>query len=69
MHKSYLTHTFQTEFNYTEVTEEIILNIIDTLKNSNSCAFDDLSTNTLQSIKRSVTKPRAIIINQIFNTG
>ena len=68
-HKSYLTHTFQTEFNYTEVNEEIILNIIDNLKNSNSCGFDDLSTNTLKSIKHSVTKPLAIIINQIFNTG
>ncbi len=67
-HKSYLTHTFQTEFNYTEVNEEIILNIIDNLKNSNSCGFDDLSTNTLKSIKHSVTKPLAIIINQIFNT-
>ena len=68
-HKSYLTHTFQTEFNYTEVNEEIILDIIGNLKNSNSCGFDDLSTNTLKSIKHSVTKPLAIIINQIFNTG
>ena len=67
-HKSYLTHTFQTEFNYTEVNEEIILNIIVNRKNSNSCGFDDLSTNTLKSIKHSVTKPLAIIINQIFNT-
>ena len=49
-HKSYLTHTFQTEFNYTEINEEIILDIIGNLKNSNSCGFDDLSTNTFKSV-------------------
>ena len=64
-----LTHIFQTEFNYTEVNEEIIIDVIGNLKNSNSCGFDDLSTNTLKSIKHSVTKPLAIITNQVFNSG
>ena len=55
--------------NFTDVNDEIILNIINKLPNKNSCGYDNLSTKIIKTLKDSLIKPLTLIINQILNTG
>ena len=63
-----LTHNYDIELNFTEVNDDIILNIINKLPNKNSCGFDNLSTKIIKALKDSLIKPLTLIINQILNT-
>ena len=55
--------------NFTDVNDDIILNIINKLSNKNSCGYDNLSTKIIKAFIDSLIKPLTLIINQIFNTG
>ena len=55
--------------NFTDVNDDIILNIINKLPNKNSCGYDNLSTKIIKALKDSLKKPFTLIINQILNTG
>ena len=68
-HQTYLTQNYDIELNFTEVNDDIILNIINKLPNKNSCGFDNLSTKIIKALKDSLIKPLTLIINQILNTG
>ena len=68
-HQTYLTHNYDIELNFTEVNDDIILNIINKLPNKNSRGFDNLSTKIIKALKDSLIKPLTLIINQIFYTG
>ena len=68
-HQTYLTQNYDIELNFTEVNDDIILNIINKLTNKNSCGFDNLSTKIIKALKDSLIKPLTLIINQILNTG
>ena len=68
-HQTYLTQNYDIELNFTEVNDDIILNIINKLPNKNSCVFDNLSTKIIKALKDSLIKPLTLIINQILYTG
>ena len=55
--------------NFTEVNDDIILNIINKLPNKNSCGFDNLSTKIIKALRDYLIKPLILIINQILYTG
>ena len=55
--------------NFSDVSEDIVLNIINKLPNKNSCGYDNLSTKTIKALKCSLVQPLTLIINQIINTG
>ena len=55
--------------NFTDVNEDIIVNIINKLPNKNSCGYDNFSTKIIKALKDSLIKPLTLIINQILNTG
>ena len=57
------------EMNFSDVSEDIVLNIINKLPNKNSCGYDNLSTKTIKAVKCSLVQPLTLIINQIINTG
>ena len=68
-HQTYLTQNHDIEFYFTDVNEDIIVNIINKLPNKNSCGYDNLSTKIIKALKDSLIKPLTLIINQILNTG
>ena len=68
-HQTYLTQNYYIELNFTEVNDDIILNIINKLPNKNSCGFDNLSTKIIKALKDSLIKPLTLIINKILYTG
>ena len=68
-HQTYLTQNHDIELNFTDVNEDIIVNIINKLPNKNSCGYDNLSTKIIKALKDSLIKPLTLIINQILNTG
>ena len=51
-HQTYLTQDNDTEFNFTDVNDDIILNIINKLPNKNSCVYDNLSTKIIKTLKK-----------------
>ena len=68
-HQTYLTQDNDIELNFTDVNDDIILNIINKLPNKNSCGSDNLSTKIIKTLKGSLIKPLTFIINQILKTG
>ena len=66
-HQTYLAQDNDIELNFTDVNDEIILNIINKLPNKNSCGYDNLSTKIIKTLKDSLIKPLTLIINQIIN--
>ena len=68
-HKTYHTQDNDIELNFTDVNDDIILNIINKLPNKNSCGYDNLSTKIIKTLKDYLIKPLTLIINQILNTG
>ena len=68
-HQTYLTQNYDIELKFTEVNDDIILNIINKLPHKNSCGFDNLSTKIIKALKDSLIKPLTLIINQILYTG
>ena len=68
-HQTYLTQNHDIELNFTDVNEDIIVNILNKLPNKNSCGYDNFSTKITKALKDSLINPLTLIINQILNTG
>ena len=56
-------------FDFENVNEEQILNLINNLKSKNSCGCDELTPKILKLIKITLLKPLTLLTNQILNTG
>ena len=56
-------------FNFSKVTENEMVVIINNLKSKNSSGKDGISNKLLKSIKGEISKPLTIIINQCLETG
>ena len=57
------------EFNFNEIGEEDVVNVIDKLPSKTSSGVDGISTNLLKDIKYIISKPLTLIINQCLETG
>ncbi len=67
--KNYLTVKYNLNFQFQNVEESNVNEIISKLKSKTSFGWDGLSTKLLKSIKSIMTKPLTLIINQMLNTG
>ena len=65
----FLINPADSRFNFQFVTEDVILSIINKLKNKKSSGKDELSNKLLKSIKHEISLPLTIIINQSLSTG
>ena len=65
-HQTYLTQNNYDEMNFADVSEDIVLHIINKLPNK---VYDNLSTKTIKALTCSIVQPLTLIINQIINTG
>ena len=65
----YLDDITEHRFNFSKVTENKIVVIINNLKSKNFSGKDEISNKLLKSIKREISKPLTIIINQCLETG
>ena len=69
MSKHYLDLPVQNSvFTFEIVTETNVLNLINNLKNSNSCGFDQISNKMVKQVKHILLK-HLRLINQCLNTG
>ena len=68
-YSDYPTEPSKSIFNFHNIEETDIMQIIDNLPNKTSRGNDDLSYQLIKRIKTSLTKPLSIIINQILNSG
>ena len=57
------------EFNFNQIGEEDVVNVIDKLPSKTSSGVDGISTNLLKDIKYIISKPLTLIINQCLETG
>ena len=58
------------EFNFNQIGEEDVVNVIDKLPSKTSSGVDGISTNLLKDIKyKIISKPLTLIINQCLETG
>ena len=67
--KNYLTTKHNVHFQFHNVNESTVKEIISKLKSKTSFGWDGLSTKLLKQIQDSVIKPLTLIINQMLNTG
>ena len=65
----YLNNKPKSKFNFKEITLDITLSIIDSLKPKTSCGIDETSNKTLKYLKNVISAPLTIIINQMLNSG
>ena len=65
----YLDDPTEHRFNFSKVTENEIVVIINNLKSKNSSGKDGIFNKLLKSIKEEISKPLTIIINQCLETG
>ena len=65
----YLKNKPKSKFNFKEITLDITLSIIDSLKPKTSCGIDEISNKTLKYLKNVIAAPLTIIINQMLNSG
>ena len=65
----YLDDPTEHRFNFSKVTENEIVVIINNLKSKNFSGKDEISNKLLKSIKGEISKPLTIIINQCLETG
>ena len=60
---------FKKNLNFNKITPADILNIINNLKNKNSCGHDGISTKMLNYIAQEICEPLATITNKCITTG
>ena len=65
----YLIDDNSNHFEFTAISELDVVKIIDGFVPKNTSGFDGISTKFLKLIKIYISKPIALIINQMFNTG
>ena len=66
---NYLTSRTESRFNYSTISVEKVLSIINNLGNKNSSGYDDISNKLLKSIKEEVCTPLTVIINKSVLNG
>ena len=66
---NYLTSRTESQFNFSTISVEEVLSIINNLENKNSSGYDDISNKLLKSIKVEVCTPLTVIINQSLLNG
>ncbi len=67
--KKYLTLNYNHNFNFKDIEEATVNQIINNLAPKTSLGFDGISTKLVKTIKDALIKPITIIINQMLNTG
>ena len=67
--KIFLINPTLHEFNFNQLGEEDVVNVIDKLPSKTSSGVDGISTNLLKDIKYTISKPLTLIINQCLETG
>ncbi len=55
-HQTYLTQNNYDDMNFSDVREDIVLNIINKMPTKNSCGYDNLSTKTIKALKCSLVQ-------------
>ena len=65
----YLSNRTNTIFNFTEVNEECIDNIIKNKKLKSSAGCNNISNKLVKSAKDVLIKPLTLLMNQIIHTG
>lgn len=68
-YKSFLKHKTKLSFSFKTITENDVLEIIDSLQAKSSHGYDFLSTKLLKRIKELIVPPLTIIINQSLTSG
>ena len=61
---NYLTSRTELRFNFSTISVEEVLSIINNLENKNSSGYDDILNKLVKSIKEAVCTPFTVIINQ-----
>ncbi len=67
--QNYLTNKHNHNFQFKNINEEVITNIIDKLSPKTSCEFDGISSKLLKTIKITSINPITQIINKMLNSG
>ena len=67
--KDFLTGTHNSTFQFKNIDDISILNIINELPNKSSTGFDDISMTLLKEIKTEIIPALTCIFNQSLNTG
>ena len=66
---NYLTSRRESRFNFSTISVEEVLSVINNLENKNSSGYDDISNKLLKSIKVEVCTPLTVILNQSLLNG
>ena len=66
---NYLTSRTESRFNFSTISVEEVLSIINNLENKNSSGYDDISNKLFKSIKEEVCTRLTVIINQSLLNG
>ncbi len=66
--QNYWTHKRNHYFQFKNINEEVIINIIDKLAIKTSCGFDGISPKLFKTIKIILINPITLIINQMLNS-
>ena len=67
--KDHLCQTYNTTFNFQNVNESDIKNIIKSLNSKSSTGYDGISTVLLKKLQSVLIRPITLIINQSLNSG
>ena len=65
----YLSNRTNTIYNFTEVNEECIANIINKMKSKSSTGYDNISNKFIKSARDVLIKPLTLLMNHIIHTG
>ena len=68
-HTYYLNKIVESNFTFKYVEEDVIKRTIINLPNKSSYGYDGLSTKLLKILEPALTKPLALLINQVLTTG
>ena len=65
----YLKHVDAHDFSFKSISTTYLIDLINSLKNSNSSGYDEVSTLLLKKIAPVIIEPLTIIINQSLHSG
>ena len=68
-HKNFLTEEINSSFEFQPVSENEIIRIVEKLKGTSSCGYDQISSKLLKILIPHLKKPLSLIINQSLQTG
>ena len=68
-HTYYLNKIVESNFTFKYVEEDVIKRTIINFPNKSSYGYDGLSTKLLETLEPALTKPLALLTNQVLTTG